>query len=86
MEEENFLVHINNRYNLHFFSLKRKTGEKIVNFYKYLLSFDIPIYILESFQYDKHINESLVTEICKIQGCLPLDKQQKKRLAYLLKL
>jgi hypothetical protein len=86
LEKEKHVIIIDQQYKLSFHNLKRKTGNKTLMFLRYLFSFELPLFVLESTYYDKLINETLLLEICKVQSNISLNKTEKKDFLELIKL
>lgn len=72
------------KYNLRILS-SHKQIDDIVRFYKYLIENIIPLFILGTDSYNKHINEELLSQICKIQENISIPEEYKDDCIKILK-
>lgn len=72
------------KYNLRIHS-DLKQIDDIVRFYKYLIENIIPLFILGTDAYNKHINEELLSQICKIQENISIPEEFKEDCIKILK-
>lgn len=72
------------KYNLRILS-DHKQIDDIVRFYKYLIENIIPLFILGTDSYYRHINEELLSQICKIQENISIPEEYKDDCIRILK-
>lgn len=72
------------KYNLRILSVHKQIDD-IVRFYKYLIENIIPLFILGTESYNRHINEELLSQICKIQESISIPEEYKEDCIKILK-
>src|SRR5665647_1122184 len=72
------------KYNLKILSAQKQIDD-IVRFYKYLIEDIIPLFILGTDSYNKHINKELLSQICRIQENISIPEKYKDDCIKILK-